>query len=152
MRARRTYLVALAVAVAGLAAYAVVPPLVGRQHRAAAARADRIVARLPDLAGAQRVTDRTCAKPTIRRCFETGRDAPAVADELAAALRQAAGRIPERRCDESETRRGTRLRFCSVRVPTGRGHGVVLTADDVLGRRKDGTEYVSATKVWYTAF
>lgn len=150
MRARPLFLVALAVTLAGLAAYVVVPPALGRQHRAAIAEAQRLATALPDPAGATPTPPREC-NGGILRCVHVARDPDAVAAEMAAGLAGVAGRAPATSCEEHVVPgpKPFPARSCQVRLTTGRGHAVLVMVDTRV-RRVGKTREVrpSGTEVW----
>ncbi|HVF06781.1 MAG TPA: hypothetical protein VNA20_18235 [Frankiaceae bacterium] len=151
-RTRPLFLVALVLALAGLGAYLYVPAALGRAHRAAQAEADRIARAVPELPGAKVMPRDQCNGDVFRRCTHLpARDVVSLVPEVEATLARVSGRETSTRCDEDTDPEGLRLRFCTVRIGTGRGHGVIVMVDTATRRDKmtkqrvlDGT-WVSVT-------
>lgn len=126
MRARPLYLATLLLALAGLAAYLVVPPKVDRAERASLERARAVATAFRAPAGGRPRVD--CNSDVLRRCWSVDRKPDAVAAELAAALETASGVEPEKVCTDYTHPRGLPMRSCVLRVLTGHGHAATASA------------------------
>jgi hypothetical protein len=149
MRARPLYLLALLVAFAGLGAFVLVPPAIGRADVAALARARRIAGAMRDPDGAAVEPTGDCNGVGAYRCLHVDRDAMAVAGEVTASLRNAAGREPARDCNEHQGGRDHDIRLvdCLVTVRMARGHGVTAFVRTVVRQGPDRKPLVDGTQV-----
>lgn len=132
---RPAYVVALVLALAGLAAYFVVPAELGRRDRAALARAHRLARALPDVPGA--TSEGIRCTPEEIRCTRSERDPDTVAAELVTAFRTRGYRATSECGNGLLANSPNPLRDCRVGAETGRGHGVlvvVLSAWEYVNR------------------
>lgn len=134
MRARPVYVAALLLALAGLAAYVVVPGMIGRSHAAALARAHRAAAAMADPPGSTARPPGDCQNAV--RCLRSDADPDAVTAQITAALR-ATGLDARGTCEPSMSLRNEALRDCFVRAETGRGHGVFAFVHTDVRREGD---------------
>lgn len=135
MRTRPVFLVALLLAMGGLGAYLYVPGALGRAHAAAQAEADRVARAVPDLIGARALPRRQCNGDVLRRCTHLpARSVDSVVPEVEETLARVSGRATSTRCDDGTDAQGVPLRYCTVRIDTGRGHGVVVMVDTAMRR------------------
>lgn len=132
---RPLFLLALVFALGGLGAYLYVPAALGRAHERAKAEGLRVARAMPDLNGARPMPRTQCNGDVLRRCTHLpARDVGSVVPEAEAVLARVSGRETETHCDESRSPEGRLVRFCTVRVDTGRGHGVVVVVDTAVRR------------------
>lgn len=151
-RTRPVFLVGLAVVVLGAGTYGYVAAARDRSDAAARAEAHRLFAAMPDLAGARLLPRKECNADVVRRCTHVPRDVAAVVPEVEAKLEQVTGQLPRTRCDEDVSPEGLRLRMCTVRVSTGRGHGVIVAVDPYVRPFGEArTIEVRGSHVWVTA-
>lgn len=147
MRVRPLYRVLLLAALAGLVAYLVVPPAIGRRDRAALRRARALAAAFPDPRGATARPPGDCHGDDVVRCTLVHRPVDDVAAEAEAWLRARGAKV-RTMCDTLPhlNRPDIVHRDCLVGGETGHGHVVfVHVMTNVV--RVAGEPRVSGTRV-----